>query len=150
MMRQPLLSYPRSAHQAACWLHARRYHAWRRGSIRGPTDLLYVATTLENIIIPARDAWMHPMRLDLIEQGVGFRCLNAQWYGWLYHRVQQAARLAALGRVPAASWSLMEAQWSIIREWAYEHLPAQALANVERSYPSPSYRLPVHRASRAA
>lgn len=142
MMRWPLLNYPRSAHQAACWLRARRYRAWRRGVIRGPTELLYVATTLDNIVIPAGDAWMHSMRLDLIEQGVGFRYVNAQWYSWLYHRVQQASRLAALGRVPAASWALMQGQWVIIREWAYDHLSHSALAAAERTYPSPAYQPP--------
>jgi hypothetical protein len=125
------------------WLRIRRPR-WQRQALKTTHvhDLLYVASDLSTVVIPASDALWHRRRLDLLQDGVGFRYLDARWYAWLYQRVLLAQRLCSHGQMPADALEVIHARWDAIDVWATDHIPEQLRHRAATWDPGPDYRLP--------
>jgi hypothetical protein len=126
------------------WLSLRPHGAWQHRDLRltAVHDLIYIASDLRTVTIPAHLAWQCSQRLDLVEDGVAYRYLTPQWYGWLHHRVRHAQALHAAGRLPAETMARVLTAWGVIRVHATDYLPAAVIATAELTYASPSYSPP--------
>ena len=139
MTLHPLPDHLRLPH----WIGIRR-PCWKRNTLKvwHVHDLLYVAVDLTMVLFPASEELEHRRRIDLVQDGVGYRYVDTRWYGWLLRRVRLAERMCSEGTLPSAKLALILSRWAMIAAWAEQHIPAEQRLRAEHWHPGPEYLLP--------
>lgn len=68
-----------------------------------------------------------------------YRMLNASYYAWLRHRMENVRKSHDAGRIDAEAFDLLRERFNIIHDWAVRHIGEEALRRAIRTTNVKSY-----------